>query len=112
MNIIRRVNIEKKELIKAGQATLTMQDMVGEELTINSVVVFDKLDSDGKNIRVIVVGTVEKGYITSISPTIINSMEMICEAYEEKEIIDGVKVRIDSEKSANKGREFLIITPL
>lgn len=110
MEITRKVNLEKKEIINASQATQIMQDFEGQEITIVSVLVYNKKEED-KDITVVTVGTKECGYITSISPTVINSIEMICEAYDEKEIADGLKVKVETGTSNNK-RKFFFVNPV
>lgn len=110
MEITRKVNLEKKEIINAGQTTQTMQDFKGKEVTIVSVLVYNKKE-ENKEITVVTVGTKDAGYITSISPTVINSIEMICEAYDEKEIADGLKVKVETGKS-NSNREFIFVNPV
>lgn len=103
----------KKDLVKANNAVKAFKDIIGDKILMVGVLVYDKEEVNTKT------GEIEQKtvsciklkdgeFISSISPTVENSLNMICQAYEPEEIKKGLEVMVKSQKS-NGGRDFLYI---
>lgn len=113
MNIKFNITDSKKDLVKAGNTTTMFKDVIGDSLKMVGLIIYDKEELDTKT-GVIETKTVsaiklENGeFISSISPTVENSLTLIANSYDEAEIKAGVDVEVKSKKS-NGGRDFLYI---
>lgn len=113
MKVLVNTLSEKKDLVKAGNAVLGFKDVLGEKMVVTGVIIFEKEEVNEKS------GEVEAKtvcclkrkdgeFITSISPTVKNSLQMIIEAYTAEEIAKGIEVVVKS-KSSNAGRDFFYV---
>ena len=113
MNILKSVNCDKKDIVRASNAVDTFKEIVGEIVTINAAVIFEKEEVDektGEN-KTVVVSAIRKedgNFNTSISPTIKNSLDTVLSVYSEEEISNGIEVVVRAGTS-NSGREFFYI---
>ena len=111
--VLTNITADKKDLVKANNAVLGFKDCIGEPITMVGVVIYSKEEVDEKtgDITAKTVSAIKKAdgeFITSVSPTVKNSLDMIIETYSEEEIKAGIEVVIKSKKS-NTGRDFLYI---
>jgi hypothetical protein len=114
MKVLKQVNFGLKEIINAESATTVLKNMSNETVKITGLMVATKEDlneetGEIKTLKVGVLKTQEGELISSISPTVIGSIETIITTYEDMGIIEdiskGIDVQIKSAKSG-KGREF------
>lgn len=113
MKILVNITDDKKDLVKANNAVLGFKDVVGEPIEMTGVVIYEKEEPNEKTgeVETKVVSCVKRKdgeFITSISPTVRNSLEMIANTYTAEEIHEGVAVMVKAKKS-NGGRDFLYI---
>lgn len=113
MQILTNITADKKDLVKANNAVVGFKDCIGEVINMKSVIIYTKEELDEKTgvLECKTVSAIKKGdgeFITSISPTVKNSLDMIVNTYSAEEIQEGVEVMIKSKKS-NGGREFIYI---
>lgn len=97
----------KKDIVKAGVATTTFQDCLGEVFKIIGVIIYEK-EEQGETKTVTAVKRDDGEYVTSISPTILSSVETIRSAFDDEELEEGIEVVIKSKKSKG-GRDFLYL---
>lgn len=112
MKVLQGVNVEKKDIVKAGNSVEVFKDIIGEPFKMTGAVIFEKTekDKDGKDV-VNVVSAIKKEdgeFVSSISPTIKNSLDNILGVYSEEEITAGLDVIIKAGTS-NNNREFLYV---
>lgn len=109
-----KVNFSLKEIINAESATTVLKNLAGKQVKVNGFLIGSKEDVDSdtgevKEIQIGVLKTVDGELISSISPTVINSIETIIDTYTEnnllQEIEAGIDIIIKADKSA-KGRDF------
>lgn len=103
----------KKDLIHAGNAVKMFKDVVGEKLTIVGVIVYEKEEVDDKTGTVdtkLVSCVKEKNgeFISSISPTVQNSLDLIVGAFEPSELSQGIDI-IVKEKNSKGNRKFIYL---
>lgn len=113
MNILVNITTEKKDLVKANNAVLGFKDVIGEDIKMTGVVIYEKEELNEKTgeLEKKVVSAVKRedgDFITSVSPTVRNSLEMITNTYTADEITAGVPVMVKS-KQSNSGRDFLYL---
>jgi len=112
MKVTTNISTDKKDLIKAGNSTIMFKDCIGDTFKMTGVIMFEKdeLDKDGKTVTKLVscVKREDGEFISTISPTVENSLSLIVNCYSEKEILAGLDVMIKTKKS-NGGREFIYI---
>lgn len=113
MKLITNICEEKKDIVKAMNTTDTMKDVVGEELTINGVIIYEKDEEDEKTgdvktVTVTAIRTAEGTFYSSISPTVKNSIDAVMEVFTEEEIKAGINIFVKS-KTSNGGRDFIYI---
>jgi hypothetical protein len=113
MNIKVNITDSKKDIVHAGNATTMFKDVIGDTININGVLIYDKEETDEKTGEVTTktVSCVKKDdgeFISSISPTIENSLQTLLGAYSEDEVREGIEIVVKSKKS-NGGRDFLYI---
>jgi hypothetical protein len=114
MKIVQKVNFSLKETINAESATNVLKNLAGQQLKVNGLLIGVKEEADEetgelKTTKIGVLKTVSGELVSSISPTVIGSIETIISAYEEQgmleEIKSGIDVLVKASKSA-KNREF------
>lgn len=113
MKILTNITTDKKDVVKAAVATMGFKDMIGEPIKMMGVVVYEKDEPNEKTgeveTKTVTAIKLENGeFITSISPTVNNSLDMIIEMYEDEILTTGVDIIIKS-KTSNSGRDFLYL---
>ena len=112
MKILTNISTDKKDLIKAGNSTIMFKDCIGDSFKMTGVIMFEKdeLNKDGESVTKLVscIKREDGEFISTISPTVENSLSLIVNCYSEKEILAGLDVMIKTKKS-NGGREFIYI---
>lgn len=103
----------KRDLVKASVTTNTFKEFIDKPLTMTGIIIYEKDEPDEKTgevktVQVSCVKTDDFGFISSISPTVKNSLETIADAFSEEEILSGVPIVIKSKKS-NGGRDFYYV---
>ena len=89
------------------------KDIIGETIKIFGILVYKKEEVDDKTgeVKERTVSCIKKEdgeFVSSISPTVQNSLELLNGAYDKEEITAGIEVIVKSKKS-NGGRDFLYI---
>lgn len=113
MNIKFNITDSKKDLVKAGNTTTMFKDVIGETFKMTGLIIYDKEELDPKTGElakktVTCVKKEDGEFISTISPTVENSVSLIANSYSEEEIKAGIDVEVKSKKS-NGGRDFLYI---
>lgn len=113
MNIKFNITDSKKDLVKAGNTTTMFKDVIGDPLKMTGLIIYDKEEVEPKTgeieIKTVSAIKLESGeFISSISPTVENSLTLIANSFDEAEIKEGIDVEVKSKKS-NGGRDFLYI---
>lgn len=108
MKATTNIGFSMKEVINSESATQTMSDVAGKTLKVTGILIGEKVDNEGEKKTVAVMKT-DAGLITTISPTVLNALDTIVNAYESAgalaELEQGITVIVNVKKSANK-REF------
>lgn len=109
MKILESVGMEKRDLVKAGVATNTVQEFDGESIMLTGVVIGEKPDTETGEARTVVcLKTADDEFISSISATVKESVTTIMEAFEPNEFADGIPVVVKS-RNSKAGRKFFYI---
>lgn len=113
MNIKFNITDSKKDLVKAGNTTTMFKDVIGDNIKMTGLIIYDKEEVDGKTgeVETKTVCAIKKEdgeFISSISPTVENSLTLIANSFDADEIKAGIDVIVKSKKS-NGGRDFLYI---
>lgn len=113
MEILVNVTSDKKDLVKAGNAVKGFKDVIGSKIKMCGAIIFTKDEVDEKTGEattkiVSAIKGADGEFITSVSPTVKNSLELIVNTYDKDEILKGIEVMIKSKKS-NAGRDFIYI---
>lgn len=96
------MEISKKDLFNAKNSSKALED--GLMLKVLAVATMSEVDKDGKDIEVGVLKT-EDGIYSTISATVINSLDMLSDIIADDGEVD-VAVRVGQSKS---GRDFYMI---
>lgn len=113
MKVLVNISESKKDLVKAGNTTRMFKDVIGEKITMTGAIIYEKDEVNDKTGEVetkkVCCVRDEKGeYISTISPTVENSLQLIVASYEPEEIKAGLPIEVKSKKS-NGGRDFIYI---
>lgn len=117
MKIVQNVNFKLKEMVNSETATTPINLIKGENILVTGILIGikEEVDNETGEIKSLKVGVIKKDdgqLISSISPTVINSMETIINAYTEcdqiSEIEKGIDVAIKTGKSS-KNRDFIFL---
>lgn len=113
MIITKNITNEKKDLINAVNSTMGFKDILGTPTTIVGAIIYKKDEVDTKTglpveKTVASIKTAAGDFVSTTSPTVLQSLEMILESYEPEEVFAGIEIIVKSKKS-NGGREFLFI---
>lgn len=113
MKTLVNISENKKDAVKACNAVNGFKDIIGETVTINGIIMFEKDDLDEKTGEITTksVTAIKRNdgeFFTSISPTVKNSIDAVLEVYEPDEIKKGIEIQIKTKKS-NAGREFIYV---
>lgn len=113
MKVLISVTESKKDLVKAGNTTVMFKDCIGDAFKMTGVIIYEKEEVDPKTgecsvKKVSCVKREDGEFISTISPTVENSLSLIVNSFEEDEIKAGLDVIIKTKKS-NGGREFIYI---
>lgn len=100
-------NFSRKDLINSS-ASLAMQNIAGEAITIVGIAVAERPDENGEVKTVVLFNTKEHGVVSSISDTILRVVDDII-AYAQEEGLEELPAHINKGTSKN-GREFLTVT--
>lgn len=107
MKVIYNSSNDKRDIVKAGTTPNTLKSLVGEEINITNVIMFEDVKEDMNTVKVCSVQLADGWYVTT-SPSIIDTIEMIIEGYSTDEIHSGIPARVQSGRSS-KGREYFTI---
>ena len=110
MKTIYNSSNDKKDIVKAGTTPNALKDLVGNEITIKNIVLFEDTKEDETVVKVCAV-ELEDGWYNTTSPSIIDTIDMIVEGYTADDIHEGIPARVQSGKSS-KGREYFTIALL
>lgn len=113
MEILVNVSESKKDLVKAGNSTTMAKDVIGEQFKMTGAIIYKKEEVDQStgecSVKTVCCIKREDGeFISTISPTVENSLQLIVNSFEKEEILKGIEVVIKSKKST-KGRDFIYI---
>lgn len=117
MKILNNVNFNLKEIVNSETATTPINTMMNKEVIATGLLVGLKEDIDNetgevKTLKVGVIKIDEGNLLSTISPTVINSIETIVNAYTDAdmlgEIKEGIAIAIKSAKSG-KNRDFIFL---
>lgn len=108
MKITNTYNItDKKDLVRAINDAETVTGFKDETVKVSGIIFGTTTNKDGDEVKTVVIKTSNGGFIGTISPTMVESMEVVADVFEE-EIAAGAKdmeVIIKTGKS-NAGREY------
>ena len=90
MNIKFNITDSKKDLVKAGNTTTMFKDVIGDPLKMTGLIIYDKEEVDPKTgeieTKTVSAIKLENGeFISSISPTVENSLTLIANSFDEAE---------------------------
>ena len=113
MEILVNVSESKKDLVKAWNTTTMAKDVIGEQFKMTGAIIYKKEELDQStgecSVKTVCCIKREDGeFISTISPTVENSLQLIVNSYDKEEILQGIDVVIKSKKSS-KGRDFIYI---
>jgi len=113
MKIKVNVTESKRDLVKAGNTTLMFKDCIGDTFKMTGVIIYEKEEVDAKTgeCKTKIVSCVKREdgeFISTISPTVENSLSLIVNSYTEEEVKAGLDVIVKTKKS-NGGRDFIYI---
>lgn len=103
MNIIKAVTENKKDLINATNSTMTMKRNSDTELLLTGIIIYNDGEKDVSVIKT------DKGFISSISPSVHDSLINILDIYNDDEIKQGIKIKINKKIARRSEREYLYI---
>lgn len=108
MKITNTYNItDKKDLVRANNDAKAVTDFKNEKVKVSGIIFGTVTNKDGDEVKTVVIKTSDGDFIGTISPTMVESMEVVADVFEE-EIAEGAKdmdVIIKTGKS-NAGREY------
>lgn len=109
MKILESIGMDKRDFVKAGVTTSTVQEFDGENMTITGVVIGEKPDREtGESREVVCLKTSEDEFISGISETVKDSIITIMEAFTPEEFTAGIPIVVKS-KNSKGGRKFFYI---
>lgn len=113
MKILVNIGCEKKDVVKACNCVDTFKEYVEQPFISNGILIYEKEDVNeetgvAENVTVTAIKRSDGSFITSISPTVKNSIDAVIEVYDEEELTSGIEMVIRSKRS-NAGREFFYI---
>lgn len=113
MKILVNTTNNKKDVVKASNAVTPFKEVIGKPVKAIGFITYEKEELDERTgvmaSRVVTCMKLENGdFISSISPTINNSIDSIVASYDVEEIEQGLDVIVKSKKS-NGGRDFLYV---
>lgn len=117
MKILHNVNFSLKEMVNSETATTPINLIKGEKILVKGILIGTKeeVSDETGEVKTLKIGVLKKDdgqLISTISPTVINSMETIINAYKEceqlAEIEKGIDIAIETGKSS-KNRDFIFL---
>lgn len=108
-NIKVQIIADRKEIMDATINAPTLKDaihLMEKPAVLSGIVVFDKVNDETGEIKTVYACKLDGEWFATISPTAGEFIGTLASAYDEKEIIAGMKVILSTGKSS-KGREFL-----
>ena len=100
--IIQNITSCKKDTLGCLSTTQSLNSIQSDKITVKGIVEYTE---DEKDIMSFVT---DKGYINSISVTVKECIENMLTVFENKDVLQGIAVKIIHKKS-RKGREFLLL---
>jgi predicted small secreted protein len=111
MDILKKANMSLKESINAGNAVEVVKNYAGQTLNVTGALIAlkEEVDEQGE-VTTTKIGVLkgDDKLISSISNTVINSIDTYINSLGEEEFKKGIPVKVCSSKSA-KGREFFFL---
>ena len=108
MKIINTYNItDKKDLVRANNDAKAVTDFKNTTVKVSGIIFGTTTNVDGDEVKTVVIKTSKGEFIGTISPTMVESMEVVADVFED-EIAGGAKdmdVIIKTGKS-HAGREY------
>lgn len=117
MKIVQNVNFQLKEIVNCETATTTINSLNNKEIIVTGFLIglketIEEETGEVKNLKIGVLKTDDGQLISTISPTVINSMETIINAYKDIDQLDeigkGLLIGIKTAKST-KSRNFIFL---
>lgn len=113
MEILKSTLTNKKDVVKANNTVNTVKELKDKTLTLTGAIVFRREEADEetgevKTTTACVIKSKDNNFYSSISQTVLKSLDTILETFEQSEIEQGIDIAIKTSKS-NKGREFFFI---
>ena len=109
MEIIRTTTENKVDIVRATNATKTIQNIDSDKiLTLRDVIIYSATDENGVEVEVTALKVEldnELIFVNSISKTVKQSIETILSVFNEEEIKSGIPIRILADTSKG-GRTF------
>lgn len=116
MKVLRKVNFDMKDIINANNCVNTINHNGQATLTVTGFLTGtnEEIETETGELTTKTIGVLKTndGMFSTISPTVISSINSILDAYEEAEVLDdiskGIQIKISSAKSS-KSREFFYL---
>ena len=109
IEMIKSVNCDKKDNVKATITSDVLNDLKQSKITVTGIILFNKVDDESGEVFPVTALKLKDGkFVTSISPTVRTSAEMIADSFKEE--IETTGIEIEIKKGTSKGgRTFLIL---
>lgn len=108
MKITNNYNItDKKDFVRANNDARPVTDFKNTTVKVSGIIFGTTTNKDGDEVRTVIIKTSDGDFIGTISPTMVESMEVVADVFED-EIADGAEdmdVIIKAGKS-KAGREY------
>ena len=106
MEIIKKTSDNKVDLVRAINTTKSLQNYTGTKLTLHGAIIFKEDEEDNTVTSLKVTDeTGETFFINSISETVRKSAEAFIDAFEDKDLEEGLPLKI-VENTSKGGRTF------
>lgn len=91
MKITNTYNItDKKDFVRANNDAKPVTDFKNTTLKVSGIIFGKTTNKDGDEVKTVVIKTINGDFIGTISPTMVESMEVVADLFED-EIADGAK---------------------
>ena len=109
MEVLKSINTDKRDIVKASVAVETVQEHANETVVLTGIIIAKKWsDDEQRDVEVTALKLQNGTFITSISKTVKDSAETMLNAFEENEFANGLEIVIKSKKSKG-GRDFFYL---
>lgn len=116
MEILKTTTENKREQIKFATSTKTLGDIVKDSkeseiaLKVKNIIIANTTDSETGEIKKVAgIEIVDVGYVGTISPSAIETLELMCDGFSELTENGILEIIAVKNKSANK-REYITCT--